>query len=286
MWSGSLTAFGLCIPRKGLGKSQSRVIDPAEEPHGAIRTAERPQVVTIQGEVSFIYASTPKSSPCEKSHSRFEEEIDTKERTNVDPITLDTLGNNTFEFYTPRGKTIVYNAESISNYFLKTGCMLDPVCRVEWSKSDIDKLQSHLREYEYTYSVSALFFDITAKSIEMRKKLGTMQSLLSLENCLGGLVAEVLQIIEGKASVDSAELSISLLLSQFEIPFEEMKQIDLEYSYHIWSSWLTFLKGPKIKPTPNRANLLETTLSVLECKPYKKLDSYHKPSMFFLNSFR
>jgi hypothetical protein len=258
MWSGSLTAFGFCIPRKGLGKAQTRVVDPTE----------RPQVTTIQGEVSFIYTSTPKSSPQEKSHSHFEEEIDAEERTDVDPITLETLGNNTFEFCAPRGRTIVYNAQSISNYFLKTGCMLDPVCRVEWSKSDIDKLQSQLPEYETTYSVSGLFFDITAKSVEMRKNIGIKQSLLSLENCLGELVAEVLQIIEGKAAADSAELNISLLLSQFEIPFEEMKQIDLEYTYHIWSSWLTFLKGPKIKPTLNRANLLITTLSVLECKSY------------------
>jgi hypothetical protein len=281
MWSGSLSSFGLCVPRKSI-KKPVQVIDPANGPNSGfsrILNVDQQQEPSVQGQVSYISSPrSDRSSLLDKGppYSPFCE-------PDIDPISLSPLGDNTFEFSAPKGRTIVYNADSISKYFLFTGSLVDPVCRVEWSRSDVNRLQLALLEYKSEmHSESALFADIYLKTIELKNGLSLKQNLLSLEHCLGELVSELLKIIEGKSDTESAELEILLLLSQFEIPFAEMKKIDIEYSFHVWSSWILFLKGPKIKPTHDRENLLRTAVNLLECKIYiRQLNTF-----YFLNDIQ
>jgi hypothetical protein len=190
----------------------------------------------------------------------------------IDPITLDVIRKPTFSFKLPNGSLILYNPESIAEYFLQVGSIVDPVTRVIWTKEDLERLQIALQEpYNgHLFENESLIFQIESKIQSNLYNSNRKQSLISIENCLGELIAELLGIIEGNSSVEISETNISLLLSQFEVPFEEMKAIDIEYSFQVWSSWLTFLNGPQRRPNVNRSNLLSTVIKILECKLFDR----------------
>jgi hypothetical protein len=207
---------------------------------------------TIHGEVGVVDRNSQNDICC-----GFLKPNDSREDILIDPITLEEIGSNKITFSAPNGKEINYNVQSIYQYFIKSGNLIDPVTRVEWCDEDIRKLES-LMIVQQPYSNLNLKSLIKTKKNETEVMKSNKQNVLSLERCIGEIVSEILKIIEGKSSSENSDLNLMLLLSQIEIPFEEMKANDIEYSYHVWSSWLTFIHGPRIKPTISKGNFLNT----------------------------
>ena len=84
---------------------------------------------------------------------------------------------------------------------------------------------------------------------------------------------------------EAKEFNLGLLLSNFEIPFKEMKEADLEYSYQVWSSWLSFLRGPKKRPTDVKCQSLKLAIEFLSgqwtSEDSRRLESIRERSQHF-----
>ena len=181
----------------------------------------------------------------------------------IDPITKDPINDHVSTFMAPNGKQIRYNPISISTWFISKGDTIDPVMKIDWSTNDLIDLESSLKLLGVVFD-GGLIEKIKSRRKEMEREKIKFDSLYSLETCLGELISEIMQIIEEQrgASTMVQEFNLYLCLSQFELPFSEMKELDIEFSYYMWSSWLTFLKGPQPKPT-NMNTCLKMALAFL-----------------------
>ena len=74
----------------------------------------------------------------------------------------------------------------------------------------------------------------------------------------------MLSVLEAKLSKENIDLRLALLKSQFQTPFEDMKRIDIENSYHAWLGWQAYLKGPPLRPTKDPFGRLASLLKFLK----------------------
>lgn len=121
--------------------------------------------------------------------------------------------------------------------------------RVPWSQRDLQNLEGSLKAMGIIGHRDDLLLIINARVKEMQIEKISMSTLYSLERCLGEIVSEIMKVLEGNAIQDNKDFNLHILISQVEIPFLEMKELNIEYAYQVWLSWLVFLRGPKNKTT-------------------------------------
>lgn len=125
---------------------------------------------------------------------------------------------------------------------------------------------------------SSLIDIINDRQVELQEEHKKFDIMVSLERALGGMVGEILRVIEGRMSEETKEYNLGLLLSQFESPFKEMKEADIEHSFHVWKTWLSFLNGPNNKATDTKQESLriatEFFLNQWTPEDQKKLEQF------------
>ena len=180
----------------------------------------------------------------------------------MDPITLEPYGKYTFTFETPGGNKIKYNLHSVTTYFLHTGKFIDPVSRVQWSEKDIADLQEMVLYFGIEFP--NILSRMRSKSLDETKNKENKSYLLSLEAALGQIIADILKIVESNYNHANLDEDMCLLFSQFEPPFVEMKELDIEIAHQNLLSWTLFLSGPKVKPTKSKRGRLSNAIKFLE----------------------
>ena len=98
---------------------------------------------------------------------------------------------------------------SILRYFVSSGSLKDPVTRVEWGEEDLKRLQvavtekemgvaddEERKEAEREVTVGQALIDvIKVRAIEKKGEQLVVDTVLSLERALGGLVGEILKVL-------------------------------------------------------------------------------------------
>jgi hypothetical protein len=188
---------------------------------------------------------------------------------NVDPITLEGLGENTFSFVTPHGNAIKYNIESLVEYITSSGDFRDPVTRFPLSPEDILNIDQQIAADEsclHLSSLKSIRENAHFYCIEKQKK----EECQNLETCLGEMIVDMLDIIEsptmGPKTAELAEMRMFMLFSEFDSPFKLLKSLDVEQARHSLLCWLVFLRGPVKRPTKVRGprGIMNTALVFLE----------------------
>lgn len=181
-----------------------------------------------------------------RSQALLHDSSPTHVRGDVDPITLEPFSEHTFLFIPPRGHPIKYNLESLVAYIIKTGDFRDPVSRLPFTLDDIKTIDTSIKTAKFPYpSLVDIITNRACYESAQRQK----EVLAGLESCLGELVTEMLHIIENASKYDIQDVRLICLLSEFEVPFMEMKAMSLEHAYHALHTWKVFLKGPPRRPT-------------------------------------
>jgi len=91
------------------------------------------------------------------------------------------------------------------------------------------------------------------------------ETLLSIERSCDEFISQMLNIIESNNNIDDSEvLLVSYVFPSFIELFNNMQQIDEEYSYHCINNYILYIKGPKNRPTRNNYGLLTIILQFLE----------------------
>lgn len=179
----------------------------------------------------------------------------------TDPITHDTLGNNTFAFTTPNGHVIEYNVDTYVEYIVKTGDFRDPVSRNPLTRSDVCRLSDAANEAKMIFpDLLEIFFNEDYLKEEKTK----IADIRGLEVCLGEMVAELLREVESPSKDDSVEFNMSVIFSEFDAPFKRLKSMDIQESYHSLMSWKEYIRGPRLNPTANNRGRLQSTLAFLD----------------------
>jgi len=222
-----------------------------------------------------------------------------KKPLNLDPITLEELGDFKYTFITPTGVCIHYNLQSFVYYLRTTQDFLDPVTRLPLERDDIERIHSMIQQHQPNLSIPSIIelYDkinklkninndrendnnnnnnnnvnnVENNENEIKSNLNQIRELQSMEACLGELITDMLRLIEKKKSPYSSanedlEYKMLVIFSEFETPFQEFKKRNLEGSYHALQSWISFIKGPSRKPTKDNSGLLNQTISFLKAQ--------------------
>jgi hypothetical protein len=177
----------------------------------------------------------------------------------LDPITLEPIGPINFLYKTKCGKIIEYNLKTIVEYLMCTGDFRDPICRTDFTIEEIKDIDKHIQKHNLDYPLlEKLFINNNIKHDKIREK----NILHSLEACVGEIIAEIFVVVE--TPNPDADVLLTILFSEFESPFAEMKRLNIETAYQCLSSWKAFLDGPPKKPTINRRGRLHYAKTFLE----------------------
>ena len=210
-------------------------------------TLETKNTPESRPKLSSRYSLSPSPSVLERAASLYP-----MPTGNVDPITLDELGNNIFTFITPHGHDIKYNIESLVQYIDSSGDFRDPVSRYPFSSDDIMNIDQKINDNEDLTHLPSLK-NIRENSHQYCVQKQKKEECQNLEACLGELVVEMLDIIEspsmGPRTTEVAEMRMYALLSEFDAPFKLLKSIDIEQARQSLLTWLVFLRGPAKRPT-------------------------------------
>lgn len=171
---------------------------------------------------------------------------------NIDPITFEELGEDTFTFMTPQGFSITYNLESLVKYIHSTGDFRDPVTRFLFTQDDMASIDNALlikKSLQALPSLKSIRDNAHHYCIENQKK----EECQNLEACLGEIIGEMLDVIVTPVSEsndkEEAENKMYLLLSELDAPFKLLKALHIEQAHQVFLSWKVFLKGHPKKPT-------------------------------------
>lgn len=86
-------------------------------------------------------------------------------------------------------------------------------------------------------------------------------TIRGLESCVGEIICDILSNIE--SSSKNGTYQMSMLFSELDLPFAEMKALSIEAAYQALQTWIVFLKGPPKKPTKDTFGRLRYAVSYL-----------------------
>lgn len=124
-------------------------------------------------------------------------------------------------------------------------------------------------------SLLPIFRKVSAETCsEMQNKEKTVQTL---DNIIGGLIAEVMDLLEEDATdteggLDDFQFSVLRIISELEYPWKELKALDHQSAYLHMQSYLAFLRGSTKKPTKDPHNRLPNILNMLNRQCLTKED--------------
>jgi len=92
-----------------------------------------------------------------------------KKPLNLDPITLEELGDFKYTFITPTGVCIHYNLQSFVYYLRTTQDFLDPVTRLPLERDDIERIHSMIQQHQPNLSIPSI--------IELYDKINKLKNI-------------------------------------------------------------------------------------------------------------
>lgn len=212
----------------------------------------------------------PCLSPCPPSAASRAASLNPPLDSTVDPITHEVLGNNTFTFVTPQGNSINYNIVSLVEYITSSGDFRDPVTRLpltpEHVKEIDDRIAGEISSQHHLSSLQSVRENANFYCVEKQKK----EECQNFETFLGEMIVDMLELVQtptsGLKAADVAEMRMFMLFSEFESPFQRLKELDIEQARHSLLSWRVLLSGPAKKPTKERgpAGIMKTALVFLD----------------------
>jgi hypothetical protein len=164
---------------------------------------------------------------------------------------------------------IRYNLPTLAEYLISSGDFRDPVSRTPLTPMQLQLLDELIRRHKLAFPSLAH----RAGHSEYRANEQNSNTIRGLEACISEIIVDILKVIEEPSyrSGERNSLELTCLFSEFEIPFQEFKRLNLEASYHALKSWEAFLIGPPKKPTYDPLRNMDDVLRFLKSTLISKL---------------
>lgn len=151
--------------------------------------------------------------------------------------------------------------ESFVEYLITSGDFRDPISRTKLTVLDIDILDKRITQEGLKYPA---LIDKYNDKLSSDTEANAKNVICGLESCIGEIVVDILRSIE--TPTKTASFQLTLLLSEIDVPFQEMKKLNLEAAYQAIETWKMFLKGPPKKPTADASGRLKYAISYFDCQ--------------------
>jgi hypothetical protein len=154
-----------------------------------------------------------------------------------------------------------YNIETLVQYLLYTGDFKDPISRAALGADDVACIDACSSSHGLVLPRLTPYFQ-QRESVAAQTR-NRRDSIVSLEACIGEIVCDMLKVIE-TASLYSGNMRLTVLMSEFEAPFSELKREDIEGARQALDGWKAFIRGPPKRPTLDRHGRVDQVLAGLE----------------------
>uniref|UniRef100_A0A7S2GAV9 Uncharacterized protein n=1 Tax=Octactis speculum TaxID=3111310 RepID=A0A7S2GAV9_9STRA len=181
----------------------------------------------------------------------------------MDPIMLTEIppGTVTFDFHRPNGTKVVYNLTSLIDYFNTTGDFSEPETRIEFSESDLKKMDQMAEKAKLNKSSVLAAKRDPARFDEANFKRDAMNGL---ERCAGELVADMLNVIESNDPEEGQMRLVMYLFPLFSDLHRQLLSADTEFAAMCMQHFVSYLSGPPNRPTHDRFGFLPIVLHFLK----------------------
>ncbi|CAM9842203.1 unnamed protein product [Ectocarpus sp. 12 AP-2014] len=179
----------------------------------------------------------------------------------LDPIMLVKVGKDHYRFVRPNGIVVMYNLDSLVDYFISTGDFLEPETRLPFSDDQLRDIDGKARAAGLSKpSVLAAKRD-PGRYAEQKFQ---QDALVGLERMTSELVTGMLRVVE---ECDREEGEIRLVAEIFP-PFADLfKQIlaaDKAFALQCMQHYRSWLEGPPNRPTEDEMGFLDIIISFLK----------------------
>eukprot|EP00612_Vaucheria_litorea_P000211 CAMPEP_0171452770 /NCGR_PEP_ID=MMETSP0945-20130129/744_1 /TAXON_ID=109269 /ORGANISM="Vaucheria litorea, Strain CCMP2940" /LENGTH=292 /DNA_ID=CAMNT_0011977501 /DNA_START=610 /DNA_END=1488 /DNA_ORIENTATION=- len=225
-------------------------------------------------------ALVSRADKCNQTKPDFEKwEKDLTEFKNRDPITLEDLGSWTWEFVysshvdpsspeKPKTQHIStkYNVESLVQYLVHSGDFYEPITRIPFTWNQVEELDNLASLAGVKTKMSLVDAWNASRNLEgscYQLEKDRREMLLGCDRCLGEIISEMLNAIEGE-NAELGQMQLVTLFPQFSHIFNELSSADKSFSLQCLSDYFQTLKGPPNNPTTDPMGLLPAALSFLK----------------------
>jgi len=216
----------------------------------------------LTGKRSLIEDSTTETeASTSNEHRPYKKAKRAKSELNkIDPIMLGPLSKHTYKFMRGNGTCVLFNLDSLIDYFLATGDFSDPETRIPFSDQDlknIDKLAAKAGMKKPSV------FNAKKNPQNYADQKFRRDALQGLERLAGDVIAEMYTILE-ECDPDEAEMRLVMReMPMFADLFRQMRDADPAYAGDAMRHYKLYVRGPPNRPTEDPYGLLEIILHFL-----------------------
>ena len=147
---------------------------------------------------------------------------------------------------------------SFVEYLISTGDFRDPITRTALSAKEVGALDALVAAQGLEYPLLTERYNDKSTTGDADNAANTIRGL---ESCVGEVICDILANIESPSK--NGTYQMSMLFSELDLPFAEMKALSIEAAYQALQTWIVFLKGPPKKPTKDTFGRLRYAVTYL-----------------------
>lgn len=182
----------------------------------------------------------------------------------VDPITMEPIGDNAFLLRRHDGSQTAYNTDSLIDYILSSNDFTDPVTRIPYSLEDLAALDA-LAESTNLKRPSVLKAKQNPDMAQQHNDKFRRDALIGLDRCAGETVTSMLRLIEECEDLEEGMLQLATdLFPTFADLFCQMQAADRPFAAQCLRHYIGFVRGPPNRRTRDARGLMRPILHFLQ----------------------
>eukprot|EP00941_MAST-03F_sp_MAST-3F-sp1_P000283 g283.t1 len=184
----------------------------------------------------------------------------------IDPISLCKLGKNRFTCFQKDGVTKVtsFDPKNLIKYILSSGDFTNPTTRIEFTDSELARLDECGAAVGLKTSVLALRKDETYCAA-IKERQFRRDALCGLDRCLGEVVNKMVNLIENCSNSEVGEIQLaSEYFPKATHYLNQIAKVDAEFARQCAVHYLDFTIGPPNRPTEDPEGLKSAVVRFLQ----------------------
>ncbi|CAM9555658.1 unnamed protein product [Choristocarpus tenellus] len=193
---------------------------------------------------------------CEASPSKVNVE-DGQPTNDIDPIMLTKLGKHQYMFVRPNGMRVMYNLDSLVDYFLSTGDFTEPLTRLPFTDKALSDIDTKV-------AAAGLCKPSVLEAKQQPERFSAQkfqqEALVGLERMTSELVTGMLRVVEEFDREEGEIHLVAELFPPFKDLFNQIRTADSEFARQCMQHYISWLEGPPNNPTEDEVGFLHIIL--------------------------
>ncbi|CAM9425634.1 unnamed protein product [Sphacelaria rigidula] len=171
------------------------------------------------------------------------------------------VGKNHHRFVRPNGRVVLYNLDSLVDYFISTGDFLEPETRLPFSDEELRAIDSKVMAAGLT---KPSVLDAKRNPARYTEQKFQQDALVGLERMTSELVTGMLKVVEASDREEGEIRLVAELFPPFADLFKQIRVADQHFAGQCMQHYTSWLQGPPNRPTEDEMGFLEIILGFLK----------------------